>query len=82
MLHGNHIYLLQNNYGPTIDDHSITAVLDYTDVGPEHAWLRDIGRVGYQPILDEKVLEVFQLIIRIEKASSRRSNPPMPLPMR
>ncbi|TIS30638.1 MAG: tryptophan synthase subunit beta, partial [Mesorhizobium sp.] len=66
VLHGNRTYLLQNADGQILDGHSISAGLDYPGVGPEHAWLRDSGRVEYEPILDEEALEAFQLTTRVE----------------
>ncbi|TIW17424.1 MAG: tryptophan synthase subunit beta, partial [Mesorhizobium sp.] len=61
VLHGNRTYLLQNSDGQILDGHSISAGLDYPGVGPEHSWLRDSGRVQYEPILDDEALEAFQL---------------------
>ncbi|TIR46115.1 MAG: tryptophan synthase subunit beta, partial [Mesorhizobium sp.] len=58
--------LLQNADGQILDGHSISAGLDYPGVGPEHAWLRDSGRVEYEPILDDEALEAFQLTTRVE----------------
>ncbi|RUW13000.1 tryptophan synthase subunit beta, partial [Mesorhizobium sp. M1A.F.Ca.IN.020.06.1.1] len=66
VLHGNRTYLLQNADGQILDGHSISAGLDYPGVGPEHAWLRDSGRVEYEPILDDDALEAFQLTTRVE----------------
>ena len=66
VLHGNRTYLLQNEDGQILDGHSISAGLDYPGVGPEHSWLRDSGRVEYQPILDEEALEAFQLCTKAE----------------
>ncbi|WP_412058818.1 tryptophan synthase subunit beta [Bartonella sp. DGB2] len=66
VLHGNRTYLLQDTDGQIIEGHSISAGLDYPGVGPEHAWLKDTGRVRYVPILDQEALEAFQLLTRLE----------------
>jgi len=66
VLHGNRTYLLQNDDGQILEGHSISAGLDYPGVGPEHSWLRDIGRVEYVPILDDEALAAFQLCTREE----------------
>jgi tryptophan synthase beta chain len=66
VLHGNRTYLLQDGDGQILEGHSISAGLDYPGVGPEHSWLRDIGRVEYVPILDEEALAAFQLCTRVE----------------
>ena len=66
VLHGNRTYLLQNEDGQILDGHSVSAGLDYPGVGPEHSFLRDTGRVDYQPILDDEALEAFQLCTRTE----------------
>jgi tryptophan synthase beta chain len=66
VLHGNRTYLLQNEDGQILEGHSISAGLDYPGVGPEHSWLRDIGRVEYVPILDDEALAAFQLCTRVE----------------
>jgi tryptophan synthase beta chain len=50
VLHGNRTYLLQDEDGQIIETHSVSAGLDYPGVGPEHAWLKDIGRAEYVPI--------------------------------
>ncbi|MFD9901781.1 tryptophan synthase subunit beta, partial [Mesorhizobium sp. NPDC059024] len=52
--------------GQILEGHSISAGLDYPGVGPEHSFLRDTGRVDYQPILDDEALEAFQLCTRTE----------------
>ena len=73
MLHGNRTYLLQDEDGQIIEAHSISAGLDYPGIGPEHAWLHDIGRVEIRlPSTDNEALEAFQLLLRSSKASSRR----------
>ena len=62
VLHGNKTYLLQDKFGQIIDTHSISAGLDYPGVGPEHAWLNDIGRVDYKTITDKEALEGFKAL--------------------
>jgi tryptophan synthase beta chain len=66
VLHGNRTYLLQNEDGQIIEGHSISAGLDYPGVGPEHAWLRDVGRVRYEAVTDREALDAFQLLARTE----------------
>ena len=66
VLHGNRTYLLQDGDGQILEGHSISAGLDYPGVGPEHAWLRDSGRVTYVPATDKEALDAFQLCTRIE----------------
>jgi len=66
VLHGNRTYLLQDDDGQIKDGHSISAGLDYPGIGPEHAWLKESGRVDYVPIMDTEALEAFQLLSRIE----------------
>jgi tryptophan synthase beta chain len=66
VLHGNRTYLLQNEDGQIKDGHSISAGLDYPGIGPEHAWLKESGRVEYVPIMDEEALAAFQLLTRVE----------------
>ena len=66
VLHGNRTYLLQDNEGQIIEGHSISAGLDYPGIGPEHAYLRDTGRVNYVSATDAEALEAFQLITRLE----------------
>jgi tryptophan synthase beta chain len=61
VLHGNRTYLLQDDDGQIIEAHSISAGLDYPGVGPEHAWLHDIGRVEYVSATDQEALDAFQL---------------------
>jgi tryptophan synthase beta chain len=57
---------LQNEDGQTIESHSISAGLDYPGVGPEHAFLKDIGRTEYQPITDVEAMDAFRLLCRLE----------------
>ena len=66
VLHGNKTYLLQDEDGQITEGHSISAGLDYPGIGPEHAWLKDTGRVEYTAITDEEALEAFQLLCRTE----------------
>jgi len=66
VLHGNRTFLLQDHDGQILEGHSISAGLDYPGIGPEHAWLHDIGRVEYVPIMDDEALEAFQLLTRLE----------------
>jgi tryptophan synthase beta chain len=66
ILHGNKTYLLQDDDGQIIEGHSISAGLDYPGIGPEHAWLRDIGRVDYTSVTDVEALDAFQLLCRTE----------------
>jgi tryptophan synthase beta chain len=63
---GSYSYLLQNEDGQTIESHSISAGLDYPGVGPEHAFLKDIGRTEYQPITDVEAMDAFQLLCQLE----------------
>ena len=66
VLHGNKTYLLQNEDGQIDEGHSISAGLDYPGIGPEHAWLKDIGRVRYDSATDLEALDAFQLLCRTE----------------
>jgi len=66
ILHGNRTYLLQDDDGQIAEAHSISAGLDYPGIGPEHAWLKEIGRVDYTSATDEEALEAFQLLCRTE----------------
>ncbi|MFP3943983.1 MAG: tryptophan synthase subunit beta [Alphaproteobacteria bacterium] len=66
VLHGNRTYLLQDPDGQIIDAHSISAGLDYPGIGPEHAWLKEQGRVDYVSATDEEAMEAFQLCARLE----------------
>ncbi|HZH26403.1 MAG TPA: tryptophan synthase subunit beta [Azospirillaceae bacterium] len=66
VLHGNRTYLLQDEDGQIIEGHSISAGLDYPGVGPEHAWLHDMGRVSYVSATDEEALTAFQLCASAE----------------
>ena len=66
VLHGNRTYLLQDENGQIIETHSISAGLDYPGVGPEHAWLKDIGRAEYVPVDDREALAAFHTLCRLE----------------
>jgi len=66
VLHGNRTFLLQDDDGQIVEAHSISAGLDYPGIGPEHAWLHDIGRVKYVSATDEEALAAFQLCSRLE----------------
>jgi len=66
VLHGNRTYLLQDEDGQILEGHSISAGLDYPGIGPEHAWLKDIGRAEYRAATDAEALEAFQLCARLE----------------
>ncbi len=66
VLHGNKTYLLQDPEGQIIEGHSISAGLDYPGIGPEHAWLNDLGRVKYVSVTDFEALEAFKLCCKLE----------------
>jgi tryptophan synthase beta chain len=66
VLHGNRTYVLQNDDGQVTETHSISAGLDYPGVGPEHAFLKDIGRAEYVGITDTEALEAFHYLCRTE----------------
>ena len=66
VLHGNRTYVLQDDNGQVTETHSISAGLDYPGVGPEHAWLMDIGRAEYVGITDKEALEAFHYLCRTE----------------
>ncbi len=66
VLHGNRTYLLQNQQGQITETHSVSAGLDYPGVGPEHAWLHDIGRAEYVGVTDTEALEAFHHLCRTE----------------
>ncbi|MDH5392054.1 MAG: tryptophan synthase subunit beta [Gammaproteobacteria bacterium] len=66
VLHGNRTYLMEDKDGQIIETHCVSAGLDYPGVGPEHAWLKDIGRVKYDAITDSEALEAFHTLTRIE----------------
>ena len=66
VLHGTRSYVLQDENGQTIESHSISAGLDYPGVGPEHAYLHDIGRAEYRAITDKEAMEAFALLSKTE----------------
>lgn len=66
VLHGNRTYLMQDDNGQIIETHSISAGLDYPGVGPEHSWLKDIGRAEYVSANDDEALDAFHKLTRIE----------------
>jgi tryptophan synthase beta chain len=66
VLHGTRSYVLQDENGQTVESHSISAGLDYPGVGPEHAYLHDIGRAQYRAITDVQAMEAFALLCRTE----------------
>ena len=66
VLHGTKSYVLQDSRGQIKETHSISAGLDYPGVGPEHSYLKDIGRVTYVAVNDKEALEAFQLLCRTE----------------
>jgi len=66
VLHGNRTYLMEDENGEIIETHSISAGLDYPGVGPEHAWLKDIGRAEYVSITDTEALEGFYALTKME----------------
>ncbi|AFT67120.1 MULTISPECIES: tryptophan synthase subunit beta [unclassified Cycloclasticus] len=66
VLHGNRTYLMADDNGEIIETHSISAGLDYPGVGPEHSWLKDIGRAEYVSIKDDEALAAFHQLTRVE----------------
>ncbi len=66
VLHGNRTYLLQDADGQILEGHSISAGLDYPGIGPEHAWLHDLGRGEYLSATDNEALEAFQTLCKLE----------------
>ncbi len=66
VLHGTRTFVLQDEDGQTIESHSISAGLDYPGVGPEHAWLAEIGRARYEPVDDAEAMAAFELLCRTE----------------
>ena len=66
VLHGNRTYLMSDDDGEIIETHSISAGLDYPGVGPEHAWLKDIGRAQYVSITDDEAMAGFHALTRME----------------
>ncbi|MDX2464566.1 MAG: tryptophan synthase subunit beta [Porticoccus sp.] len=66
VLHGNRTYLMEDENGQIIETHSISAGLDYPGVGPEHSWLKDIGRVNYVTIDDDEAMAAFRNLTKVE----------------
>ena len=66
VLHGNRTYVLQDKNGQTVESHSISAGLDYPGVGPEHAYLHDIGRAEYRVINDDAAMNAFAILCKTE----------------
>jgi tryptophan synthase beta chain len=66
VLHGNRTYLLMNDDGQINEAHSISAGLDYPGIGPEHAWLKDVGRVNFLSATDDEAVAAFQLCSKLE----------------
>jgi len=66
VLHGNRTYLMEDGDGQIIETHSVSAGLDYPGVGPEHAWLKDIGRAEYVAVDDQEAMEGFHTLTRLE----------------
>lgn len=66
VLHGNRTYLMEDADGQIIDTHSISAGLDYPGVGPEHAWLKDLGRVNYTAATDDQAMAAFRTLTQVE----------------
>ncbi len=66
VLHGNRTYLMEDKHGQIIPTHSVSAGLDYPGVGPEHSWLKDIGRANYVSVTDEEALQGFHDLTLIE----------------
>ncbi len=66
VIHGMRTYLLQDGDGQTLPTHSISAGLDYPGVGPEHAWLREVGRASYRAVTDAEAMAAFSLLCRTE----------------
>ena len=66
VLHGSHSYLMQDRDGQIEEAHSISAGLDYPGIGPEHAWLRDVGRARYLTATDEETLDAFARLAKLE----------------
>lgn len=66
VLHGNRTYLMEDENGQIIETHSVSAGLDYPGVGPEHSWLKDVGRVNYVAITDDEAMAAFRRLTRVE----------------
>ncbi len=66
VLHGAKSYMLQDEDGQTVESHSISAGLDYPGVGPEHSWLKDLGRANYRGISDDEAMQALKLLAQTE----------------
>lgn len=66
VLHGNRTYLMEDEHGQIAGTHSVSAGLDYPGVGPEHAWLKDIGRVNYVSVTDDEAMDGFRRLTSVE----------------
>lgn len=66
VLHGNRTYLMEDENGQIAGTHSVSAGLDYPGVGPEHSWLKDIGRAHYVSVTDDEALDGFRKLTRVE----------------
>jgi tryptophan synthase beta chain len=66
VLHGAKTFVLQDEDGQTVESHSISAGLDYPGVGPEHAWLADLGRATYRAVTDTEAMDAMALLARTE----------------
>ncbi|HAE04064.1 MAG TPA: tryptophan synthase subunit beta, partial [Rhodospirillaceae bacterium] len=66
VLHGNRMYLIQDEDGQVVEPYSISAGLDYPGIGPEHSWLKDTGRVTYASATDMDAVEAFQFCCKME----------------
>jgi len=66
VLHGNRTYLMEDENGQIAGTHSVSAGLDYPGVGPEHSWLKDIGRANYVSVTDDEALEAFRTLTHVE----------------
>ena len=66
VLHGNRTYLMEDDNGQIAGTHSVSAGLDYPGVGPEHSWLKDIGRANYVSVTDDEALEAFRTLTHVE----------------
>lgn len=66
ILHGNRTYLMEDENGQILETHSISAGLDYPGVGPEHSWLKDMGRVNYVAVNDDEAMDAFRTLTQIE----------------
>jgi tryptophan synthase beta chain len=66
VLHGNRTYLMEDDDGQIAATHSVSAGLDYPGVGPEHSWLKDIGRANYVSVTDDEALDAFRMLTLVE----------------